>query len=470
MCSSDTAEQGLYWGGESGARKLNLREEETRPQGIFYQSIPLKILSSAAIQRMSMAQVAAHSSSGEYMSSAFSHSLRTLGADRFSGSITGILIAAVLLGAWGLWAVFARVTLYEVSDAARLEVDQQVHPIQASAAGRVVATRLRLDQEVQAGEVLVELDAQPEQLRVEEERASLAALSAQLSVLEKEIQAEGHARQEDQRAAQAALREAQVQLNGAQTALGFAQEEAGRLTELHQRGYAAELDLLRARAEVEKRRTTADAARLEITRLEKDQHTRQQDRTVRLENLKREISRLSGQQATSQETIERLRYDTQQRQIRAPIAGRLGEVADLRIGAFVAKGDRLAAIVPHGQLRAVAYYPPPPALGRIRSGQLAQLRLKGFPWAQYGSVDAQVTRVASEVRDGRVRVDLAIQPDPASVIPLQHGLPGTIEIAVDQVSPATLLLRLAGQLLARPTTWAEAKPATDTPANRRETP
>ena len=93
------------------------------------------------------------------MPSLFSHSLRTLRADRFSGSITGILIAAVLLGAWGLWAVFARVTLYEVSDAARLEADQQVHPIQASAAGRVMATRLRLDQEVQAGEVLVELDA-----------------------------------------------------------------------------------------------------------------------------------------------------------------------------------------------------------------------------------------------------------------------------------------------------------------------
>jgi hypothetical protein len=61
-----------------------------------------------------------------------------------------------------------------------------------------------------------------------------------------------------------------------------------------------------------------------------------------------------------------------------------------------------------------------------------------------------VRRVASEVRDGRVRIELGVQPDGASPIPLQHGLPGTVEVQVERVTPAALVLRCAGKLLARP--------------------
>jgi membrane fusion protein (multidrug efflux system) len=85
----------------------------------------------------------------------------------------------------------------------------------------------------------------------------------------------------------------------------------------------------------------------------------------------------------------------------------------------------------------------------VRPGQAARVRLEGFPWAQFGSVPAEVRRVASEVRDGQVRVELGLRPAPDSAIPLQHGLPGTVEIAVDRASPALLVLRSAGQRLSR---------------------
>jgi len=91
---------------------------------------------------------------------------------------------------------------------------------------------------------------------------------------------------------------------------------------------------------------------------------------------------------------------------------------------------------------------PSAAIGRIQTGQPARLRLEAFPWTQYGAVSATVASVASEVRDGRVRVELTVRPNPASLIPLQHGLPGTVEVEVDRVSPAILVLRTAGQLLA----------------------
>ena len=37
--------------------------------------------------------------------------------------------------------------------------------------------------------------------------------------------------------------------------------------------------------------------------------------------------------------------------------------------------------------------PPEAALGRVRPGQSARMRLSGFPWTQWGTVPATVTRV-----------------------------------------------------------------------------
>jgi len=108
--------------------------------------------------------------------------------------------------------------------------------------------------------------------------------------------------------------------------------------------------------------------------------------------------------------------------------------------------------VPSGQLKAIAYFPPSTALGRIRQGQAAHLRLDGFPWIQYGSIAALVSNVASEMRDGRIRVELRLTPDPASRIPFQHGMPGSVEIEVASASPAVLVMRTTGQWLAGPGT------------------
>ncbi len=111
----------------------------------------------------------------------------------------------------------------------------------------------------------------------------------------------------------------------------------------------------------------------------------------------------------------------------------------------MAQGERLATVVPHGGLIIVADFTPASVLGRIRPGQSARLRLDGFPWAQYGSVPATVTRVAGEVRDGLVRVEFTPVLAAAPRLALQHGLPGSVEVGIEQVSPAQLVLRAAGR-------------------------
>jgi membrane fusion protein (multidrug efflux system) len=224
-----------------------------------------------------------------------------------------------------------------------------------------------------------------------------------------------------------------------------AEEEAEFYTRLQGRGLAAQLDLVRTRAEVHKRRAAADTLRLAIGRLEVEQQTRERDRLARLERLKREVIQMEGDIATATATLERLRHEIEHRHIRAPVAGRIGETATLHSGAVVREGETLGAILPPSVLKVVAYFLPSVALGRLHSGQPARLRLAGFPWIQYGSLAATVTSVAHEVRDGQIRVELHLMPDAASPIPLQHGLPGTVEVEVERVAPAVLVLRIIGQ-------------------------
>jgi membrane fusion protein (multidrug efflux system) len=120
--------------------------------------------------------------------------------------------------------------------------------------------------------------------------------------------------------------------------------------------------------------------------------------------------------------------------------------AEFRVGSVVKEAETIGSIVPRGEPRAVAHFPAA-AVGRVRAGQAARLRLDGFPWTQYGTLTARVADVGDEPRDGLIRVELALGQDPLSAIPLGHGLPGTAEVEVDRVSPATLVLRAAGQAL-----------------------
>jgi len=384
------------------------------------------------------------------MATPFARSLRSLEADPLRGIAATFVIAIGLLGAWTAWFVLATVALYEVTDQARLEVNQAVRPIDARAAGRVVTTQLLLGGMVHEGDVLVELDADEQRLRLEEEQTQYGTLAPQVDAVAAEIAAEDRALEAARHTSQVSLDEARSHLAEAQPQARFAEEEAARLKRLRAIGLVTEIDELRTRTEAERSRAAAGTLRLEVQRLERSQQTEERDRRIRVERLRGELARLHGQVATTTSTIRRLENDIERRRIRAPLTGRLGEVAEVRVGAFVAEGQKLGAIVPTGQLKVVAEFPPSSALGRIRRGQPARLRLAGFPWTEYGSVSAVVDNVASEVRSGTVRVELVPRPDEASAVPFQHGLPGTVEVEVERISPAAVVLRAGGRLITRP--------------------
>jgi len=396
------------------------------------------------------------------MSTAFSRTARALASDGFRGSFVALMFALLLLGAWLIWFFFAPIPRYEVTSTARLEVDQQIRPVQSPVLARVVTTNLQLGREVHAGDVLVELDAATQRFQVQEETAHVTALTSEIASLRAQVQGTNQARTQEQQTSRIAQDQAAAKFREAESLARSAADEAKRLEQLHKQDLIPRREYEQGQLAADSRRQAAESLRLEASRLQQGQGTRESDRRIQAENLDGEIRKLEGEQATARSTIDRLNYEVERRSIRAPISGKLAEVAEIRPGGVVDETDRLCAILPEGRLRAVAEFAPSDALGRIRPGQSAQLRLDGFPWTQYGSIPTTVSNVAGEIRDGKVRVELNLAGTASLPINLQHGLPGAVEVEVERLTPAKIVLRAAGQMLAAPS-HATRSTLADTP-------
>ncbi|MFL6415917.1 MAG: HlyD family secretion protein, partial [Bryobacteraceae bacterium] len=227
----------------------------------------------------------------------------------------------------------------------------------------------------------------------------------------------------------------------------LAEEEWSRADRLRAEGIMSVAEAERARAAAQSKRAAAENVKASISRLEPELAVRERDRDIESKETQAALAKLEGELRTGADAIHRLEYEIERRRIRAPVSGRLAECAALSPGSHINEGDKLGIILPSGKLQVIAEFQPSAALGKLHPGQPASLRLEGFPWAQYGAVPTRVARVADEIRDGKVRVELTVGSKFPSRIPPQHGLPGSVEVEIEQVSPAKLVLRSAGEIV-----------------------
>lgn len=356
-----------------------------------------------------------------------------------------LLLLLVLLAALLTWCLQARVTLYEVSRKTHVEVRGASVPIHSVVSGQLAAVEVTLGQSVQAGEVLFRLDSAVEEQGLRRVQARLAALEPQIAAADSELRALLDAIKAEQSAGWVATQEARAHDREARIQSSLADSEARRLGQVATDIAAAELERVNATAQM--RKASSDAAIYSVLRQIKDRNTRRKTGEVRAAEIRRDLAVLKGEQQALLANVAELEQIIARTVIRAPNRGQIGELVPIHRGAFVAQGAKLATLTPQGELMLVAEFDPAAALGRIRPGQLAQLRLTGFPWLEFGAVPARVSKVASEVHEQTIRVELELLRAQPSLIPFQTGLPGVVEVAVERVSPATLLLRSLGQRL-----------------------
>ena len=376
------------------------------------------------------------------MATAFHKMDQSLRADR--GLVSGLLLLAGLglIGAWLMWAFSAHVTRYEVSDSARLEVAGAASPVEANQTGEVALSHLVLGQQVQAGAVLLQLDDREQQLALKQELAKRNELGPQLEALRMQLQSEDAGRADEERVLVYSKSGAQAQVQQAKAEAAIAAQEADRAQKLRLAGLISEADAQKSRAAAESKRAAVENLQQAELRLTPELDVRSTDRTVKQRAILTDIAKLEGDIATSDAEIARLRYEIEKRKLRATVSGKLTECQVLHPGAHINEGQQLGVILPAGKVQMIADFNPASAFGKLHAGQQATIRLNGFPWAQFGVVHATVSRVAGEIHDGKVHVELALNPDSGSRIPLQHGLPGTVEVSVEQVTPVAMLAAL----------------------------
>ncbi len=384
------------------------------------------------------------------MSVPFAHTTRSLARDGAGPALLAYVLAGLALAGWLAWCCLGRVAVVEVSRQARLEVVQAAHAVNVPLADRLAVAPPRLGTTVRAGEVLAELDAGELQLRRQDELRRAAALRQQAGALRQEIAARERAAADDQRAAGAAADAARLRVDEARAGAAFAVERARRLRADHDAGGAARIDVLQAEADAQRLDAGAQALVAEARRAAAEATARTAQQQAQRGALLRQLAALQAETEAAEGLERRLAWELEQHRLRAPIDGQIGEVAPVHPGETLAQGQKLVTVVPAGQLMAVAEFEPAAVMGRLRPGQPAELRLDGFPWTQYGAIATVVTRIAAEPRDNRLRVEFAPVAGWPPGIPVQHGLPGTLEVRLEEVTPAVLVLRAAGRRLGEP--------------------
>ncbi|MDQ3287629.1 MAG: HlyD family secretion protein [Pseudomonadota bacterium] len=376
----------------------------------------------------------------------FSRTLRVLRAD--PSNIFPLVVASALglIFIWGAWLVFGAVAMHVVSDSARLESSVPSHRIHSVSGGTVARVHATLGERVREGDLIVELDTTAERRQLRQEDGRIRAFEAKLLATREKLESERLVIRADDSAAGAELARANAQREIATTQVRQAADDVARLRRLGADSLVSKAEMERAGIELLRTKAVVDAAESEVRRLTFSGIAGRGRGDTSVSQGQSEIADVETELAESRSRREVLLRAIEDRLIRASTQGVLAELQMLRPGTSLGPGEYLGAIIGHEDgLMVVAHFPPDAALGRIRPGQNAKVRLDSFPWMRFGSLDAKVQRASAETHSGTVRVELSIED--TSGIPVQHGLTGKVEIGVERITPLDFIVRTSGQKL-----------------------
>jgi membrane fusion protein (multidrug efflux system) len=366
---------------------------------------------------------------------------------------------------WGAWFFLGSVKVYAVSQVARTEVDTMAHGVQTPVAGVVTENRLRLGQRVEEGQVLLVLDSTAERLQLVQEQARRMGLQRTAESMKRQLDAEKAAVLAQQREASAAAQAAFARGRAARTVSDQASEEDKLIRQLRENALATGMEAMKSASEARRQSTEAAASSLEASRIAAQGQVGVADRMIQVLRLEHQLTGLQNDLDLSDATMGRLQFEIERKTLRAVVSGSVADLSPVPVGSTLDQGQKVAVVVPEGSHRVVARFSPSEAVGRVKPGQQGIVRLDAFPWTEYGVLRIQVGQLAHEPQEGLVRAELLVHGK-NDAIPLGHGLTGSVEIELEELPPARLLLRSAGQLMAPAATTPPSPPQTSPPSAR----
>lgn len=370
-----------------------------------------------------------------------------------------------------IWSLLGKLDIVAVAQG-RIVVSDRTKLIQPLETASVKAIHVKNGDRVQAGQLLIELDATAQGAdasRVSQERqaalseraraeALLAALGkAQAPVLgEQELPPDTKAQlqaewaeiqaQQAKLGAEAARREAerttaeQVVAKLRQT-LPLAQARERDFQDLQQQGFMgqhATQDRARERIELERDLATAQARLAEAQAALLESRSHQQAYKA---ELLRTLRERQAQGALKVAQLSEEGTKAQQRQqltrLTAPVAGTVQQLAVHTPGGVVTPAQALLVIVPDKAEVTAEVQLENKDIGFVQVGQQAEVKLETFPFTRYGTVPATVTRISADTVQDEKRgalfvATLRLEQNALTVegkaIPLSPGMNLTAEV------------------------------------------
>ncbi len=391
-----------------------------------------------------------------------------------------------LLGA-GYWWFFMRGR--EFTDNAYVMADSAT--IAARVPGTITRVRVENDDRVRVGQVLVELDPRDFQARVDEARAALKRVAAEIEVARLSLQLIDTQTASKVRAAAAVFqgakeKEQQVrhqleelrQKKAAATAdFNHARRELERYSHLYKQGAGTEQQRDRARTLFKKAKARLEAVTAEISAArsglqavkENVKRARAQLDGARADRARVAIQRhklaaLRARKAQIEAQLTTARLNLSYCTIRAPLSGYVAQKR-AQVGDRLAPGQPILAIVPLQDVYAEANFKETQLEG-VRVGQPVDIRADIYPGHLYhGTVagiragtGAAFSLLPPENATGnwikvvqRVPVRIRFEEPPPADFPLRVGLSLEVTVHTGDQSGPRLLAGLAAEAAASPT-------------------
>lgn len=264
--------------------------------------------------------------------------------------VVGSLITlAIIVGGAFWWTGKQR---YEATDNAFVQADKVT--VAPQTGGYVAEVLVDDNQAVQAGQVLVRLDAAEIQARLAAAVANAAALEAAVRAVDDRARLE-----------QAVIAQKAAAVTSAQAEAKWASAEMSRYGALSEQGYVSAQRVQSARAAADQARASVAQAQAAV---EAERRSAESLGSARAQS----VAQLEAARAA----VEQARVDLSRTEIRAPVAGVVG-ARSVRPGQYVRVGSAMMSVVPLAETYVVANFKET-QVARLRIGQPVEIRADAF--------------------------------------------------------------------------------------------